>query len=146
MSDPLYGKPLLRLAADAIGAGRLKEFDAEGSAHNPACGDRISVTIRTDDSGRITVMAHEAHACVLTQASASILGAHAPGTDEAVLRSLRDEVIGMLRGDGVTARPFADYAVLKPAALYRNRHACVLLPIDAVLNALAQRRSWSGPD
>ena len=29
MSDPLYGKPLLRLAADATGAGRLAQFDAE---------------------------------------------------------------------------------------------------------------------
>ena len=46
MSDPLYGKALLRLAAEATGAGRLTDFDAEGSAYNPACGDRISVTIR----------------------------------------------------------------------------------------------------
>ena len=136
MSDPLYGTALLRLAADAIGAGRLKDFDAEGSAHNPACGDRISLTVRTDESGRIVALAHEAHACVLTQASASILGAHAPGTDASALRALRDQVAGMLRGAGGIAPPFADYELLKPAALYRNRHACVLLPIDAALNAL----------
>ncbi len=138
MSDPLYGKPLLRLAADAVGAGRLAEFDGEGSAYNPACGDRIRVTIRRDANGRIAAMAHEAQACVLTQASASILGSHAVGADETKLRDLRDEVLAMLRGEGALSPPFDGYAVLKPAAIHRNRHACVLLPIDAILNALEQ--------
>src|SRR5215472_14744351 len=112
MSDPLYGKPLLRLAAGAVGAGRLTDFTAEGSAYNPACGDRISITIRTDESGRILALAHETQACVLTQASASILGAHTPGADESTLRALRDEVSGMLRGDAVIPEPFADYQML----------------------------------
>ena len=136
--DPLYGKALLRLAADAVGAGRLASFDAEGSAYNPACGDRIVVTVCMGDHGQITAFAHECHACVLTQASASILGAHVAGANEAKLCSLRDQVLAMLRQDGVVASPFGDYAALKPAATYRNRHTCVLLPIDAALNALEQ--------
>ena len=141
MSDPLYGKALLRLAADAAGAGRLNDFDLEGSAYNPACGDRISVTIKLDDSGLITAFGHETHACVLTQASASILGAHVAGSDETKLRRLHDEVRAMLKQDGTASPPFADYACLKGAASYRNRHTCVLLPIDAALNALEQRRT-----
>lgn len=140
MSDPLYGKALLRLAADAIGAGRLADFDAEASAYNPACGDRVSVTIKAGESGRIAAFAHETHACVLTQASASILGAHLPGTDQANLRTLRAEVTGMLQQDGAASPLFSDYVVLKGAAIYRNRHACVLLPIDAALKALEQLR------
>jgi len=136
MSDPLYGKPLLRLAADAIGAGRLAEFDAQATTYNPACGDRISVTLRSDEFGHITALGHETHACVLTQASASILAAHAPGMDQLRLRALREEVAGMLRGDGAVTPPFQDYEVLKPAAIYRNRHICILLPIDAALEAL----------
>lgn len=138
MSDPLYGKPLLRLAADAVGAGRLAEFNAQATAYNPACGDRISVTLCSDGSGHITALGHETHACVLTQASASILAAHAPGLDQAGLRILRDQVAGMLRSDGGVTAPFRDYEVLKPAAIYRNRHICILLPIDAALEALEQ--------
>lgn len=138
MSDPLYGKPLLRLAADAIGAGRLAEFDAQATTYNPTCGDRISVTLRNDANGKIAALGHETHACVLTQASASILAAHASGMDQDRLRTLRDEVAGMLRGDSGVAVPFEDYEVLKPAALYRNRHICILLPIDAALKALEQ--------
>ena len=141
MSDPLYGKALLRLAADAAGAGRLREFDVEGSAYNPACGDRVAVTMKIGDAGRITAFAHETHACVLTQASASILGVHIAGADVARLRALREEVSAMLLREGAASSPFADYAVLKGAAIYRNRHACVLLPIDAALNAFDQQRS-----
>jgi NifU-like protein involved in Fe-S cluster formation len=42
----------------------------------------------------------------------------------------------MLRGGEIPPAPFADFAALTGAATYRNRHTCVLLPIDAVLNAL----------
>ena len=41
--DPLYKKELLRLAADATGAGRLAAPDASAEAYNPACGDRITI-------------------------------------------------------------------------------------------------------
>ena len=136
MSDPLYAKDLLRLAASATGAGRLAAFDAEGSAHNPACGDRITVTLRLDDDRRILEIGHETAACVLAQASASLLGAHLEGSDEASVRRLRAEVSAMLREGSIPASPFAGYSALSGAAPYRNRHTCVLLPIDAVLNAL----------
>jgi NifU-like protein involved in Fe-S cluster formation len=136
MSDPLYAKPLLRLAANATGAGRLDPFDAEGHAHNPTCGDRVSVTLRFDEAGRIVEIAHETQACVLTQASASILGANLAGADRPAVEILRSQVNTMLREGAPPPLPFAEYAALTGAAVYRNRHTCVLLPIDAVLNAL----------
>jgi NifU-like protein involved in Fe-S cluster formation len=138
MSDPLYARDLLRLAASATGAGRLQTFDAEGSAHNPTCGDRIAVTLRLDGDRRIIEIGHETSACVLAQASASLLGAHLEGSDEASVRRLRTEVGAMLRDSDIPAPPFSGYSALKGAAPYRNRHTCVLLPIDAVLGALGK--------
>jgi nitrogen fixation NifU-like protein len=136
MSDPLYAKDLLRLAARAAGAGRLSDFDAEGLAHNPTCGDRVSVTVKLDGNGRISALAHETAACVLAQASASILGAHLKGADAKAVTELRGQVGEMLKGGDPPPTPFADYAALTGAAAYRNRHTCVLLPINAVLDAL----------
>jgi NifU-like protein involved in Fe-S cluster formation len=136
MSDPLYAKDLLRLAANAIGAGRLDPFDAEGVAHNPTCGDKVSVTLSLDERGRVTGMAHETNACVLAQASSSILGAQLAGADRQKVQELRSAVQTMLHNGPAPPQPFADYAALTGAALYRNRHVCVLLPIDAVLKAL----------
>jgi nitrogen fixation NifU-like protein len=136
MSDPLYAKELLRLAANAAGAGRLNPFDAEGVAHNPTCGDKVSVTLRLDRHGRVTEIAHETNACVLAQASSSILGAQLAGADRQKVQELRGAVETMLHDGRPPPAPFADYAALTGAAVYRNRHACVLLPIDAVLSAL----------
>lgn len=136
MSDPLYAKDLLRLAAAAVGAGRLSPFDAEGHAHNPTCGDRVAVTLRLDAGGHIAGIAHETQACVLAQASASILGAHLKGADAASVKDLREHVAAMLKNGAAPSAPFADYGKLAGAATYRNRHTCVLLPIDAVLDAL----------
>nr|TFG54497.1 MAG: iron-sulfur cluster assembly scaffold protein [Hyphomicrobiales bacterium] len=135
MDDPLYSKPLLRLAALAAGAGRLEPCDAQGSAHNPVCGDKISVTLHLED-GRLVQMAHQTQACVLTQASASILGAHLTGNRQDV-EALHRQVGAMLRGGDVPPAPFAEYAALIGAASHRNRHKCVLLPLDAVLDALS---------
>lgn len=135
--DPLYAKPVLKLAAAATGAGQLPEPNLAGTAHNPVCGDRVSVTMRLDAQGRIVALAHETKACVLTQASASILGTHLKGADEARVRRLRNDVTAMLDGKKAPAKPFADYAALTGVAAHKNRHTCVLLPIDAVLGAFS---------
>ena len=72
----IYNARMLRLAAEAAGAGRLAERDASAEIVNPTCGDRIMVDVRTSGA-RIAAIGYEVHACVLTQASASLLGRHA---------------------------------------------------------------------
>jgi nitrogen fixation NifU-like protein len=139
MSDALYAKDVLRLAASAAGAGRLEPHDAAGTARNPVCGDRVNVTLLLDPSGHVTALAHETHACVLAQASAAILALHLPGADRAAVETLRGAVSGMLKGASSPPAPFGDYAALHGVAAHRNRHQCVLLPIDAVLAALTGR-------
>ncbi|HLY04908.1 MAG TPA: iron-sulfur cluster assembly scaffold protein [Rhizomicrobium sp.] len=138
MSDPLYQKDLLRLAADAHGAGRLTSPHVSGFAFNPACGDKVVVDLRISD-GRIVALAHETKACVLAQASSSILGASLKGVDRTAFADLYARVAAMLEtGAAPPCPPFDSYAVLSGAAEYRSRHRCVLLPLDAVVDALAK--------
>jgi nitrogen fixation NifU-like protein len=134
MSDPLYRKDLLRLAADAHGAGRLASPDATGLAFNPACGDRVTVDVALS-SGAIVGFAHETRACVLAQASASLLGANIDGAHLARIEQLRVCLIEMLEGAAAPLRPFDGYSVFCGAVEYKSRHRCVLLPLDAVLDA-----------
>ncbi len=135
MSDPLYGKELLRLAADAHGAGRLAEPRLTGHAHNPVCGDNVTVDLALE-SGRIASIAQQTKACVLTQASASILGQSLKGAAREDVETLRQTVQRMLEaGNGAPLPPFEAFAVLQTVSPYPNRHRCVLLPIDAVLAA-----------
>jgi NifU-like protein involved in Fe-S cluster formation len=139
VSDPLYRKEILRLAADAHGAGRLPYADLAGAAHNPTCGDKVMVELTVGAGGRVTAMAHDTKACVLTQASASILGERLKGARQEDVVALANDAATMLVSNGdAPAPPFEPYAAFRGAVTHRNRHRCVLLPIEAVLNAFEQ--------
>jgi NifU-like protein involved in Fe-S cluster formation len=105
------------------------------TAHNPACGDRVTVDVELVD-GRIAALAHQTEACVLTQASAAILGADAKGLDHAGLQALSEAVTAMLKGGPVPRPPFQAYAAFDGVAGHKGRHTCVLLPFKAALEAL----------
>ena len=132
-TDPLYKKALLRLAADAAGAGALPAPQASATAANPACGDRVTMQVALKD-GRITALAHQTHGCLLTQASSAILGASGAGMTLASLQELEAGVRAMLQ-DGAPA-PLPAYAAFDGAASHPGRHVCVLLPIQALREAL----------
>lgn len=136
MSDPIYRKEILRLAANAAGAGRLIQATCSATLANPACGDRVTVDVAVTD-GRITALAHHTHACVLTQASAAILGADAVGLNRDEMERLAGAVKGLLAGGGKPPAPFDAYAAFDGLADHRARHKCVLLPLEAALEALS---------
>jgi nitrogen fixation protein NifU and related proteins len=133
----IYNARMLRLAAEAAGAGRLPEPDGSAEIVNPVCGDRIRVDVRIAGQ-RIAALGYEVHACVLTQASASLLGRHAIERTAAETRELAIQVEAMLRTEG--AAPGGDwegYAALEPVRAHPSRHECVMLPLRALLAALA---------
>ncbi len=129
--DPLYRREILRLAADATGAGHLPAPDAAATANNPACGDRVTVELTLAD-GRVETLAHDTQACVLTQASAALLAVQAPGQTPAGLAALVDAVRAFLKG-GIAPD---GYGVFDGVAGHAGRHVCVLLPLEATLKAL----------
>ncbi|MEI9992926.1 MAG: iron-sulfur cluster assembly scaffold protein [Rhizomicrobium sp.] len=139
MSDPLYKREVLRLAANATGSGRLPDPCGTATAHNPTCGDKVVMDVALED-GRILALAHHTLACVLTQASASVLGAYAPGMSRDEVAALRDAVGAMLEGGPAPHAPFDSYAVFDGVADHPARHKCVLLPIDAALAALDSQK------
>jgi nitrogen fixation protein NifU and related proteins len=72
---------------------------------------------------------------VLTQASAAILGSGATGMDRAEIVLLHTAVSAMLTGGDPPDAPFETYAVFDGVADHKNRHKCVLLPIEAAIAA-----------
>lgn len=131
----LYSKALLRLAADAVRAGRLEHPHATGSAHNPNCGDRV-ISDLACLGGRIVDIALETKACVLAQASASLLAQEAIGLVRGDLVELHLGVSQLLRRSTQAQPPrLHRYDLFAEAASYPSRHRCVLLPIEAVLAA-----------
>ena len=135
MSDePLYRRELLRLAADATGAGHLAAPDASATLSNPACGDRVTVELSLRD-GRVAALAHDTRACILTQASAALLAVQAPGVEYAELAAMEAAVGAFLAGGD----PPPGYQAFAGAADHPGRHICVLLPLQAALKALGHQ-------
>jgi nitrogen fixation protein NifU and related proteins len=137
----IYNAQMLRLAAEATGAGRLAERDGSAEILNPVCGDRIRVDVRTGGA-RIRAIGYEVHACVLTQASASLLGRHAIDRTAAEIRELAERIEAMLRAEGAApAGAWSGYAALEPVRAHKSRHQRVMLPLRALLAALGAGES-----
>jgi NifU-like protein involved in Fe-S cluster formation len=92
--------------------------------------------------GVLTELGQDVKACALGQAAAAITAQAARGvTPEVVLRG-RDQLKAMLKGSGtVPDAPFDGFEVLSPAVAYKNRHASILLTIEALAEAMAQAQA-----
>ncbi|MBS0563432.1 MAG: iron-sulfur cluster assembly scaffold protein [Proteobacteria bacterium] len=134
----LYSERILALAADIPHAERLTGPTASATRRSPLCGSTVTVDLLVRD-GRIADFGQEVRACALGQASAAIAGAQLVGRSEAEVTRARDELAAMLRENGpVPAAPFEGYEVLVPARDYRNRHASILLVLEAAAEAFAR--------
>ncbi|WP_397543413.1 iron-sulfur cluster assembly scaffold protein [Roseovarius salis] len=136
----LYSARILDLAADIPHHGRLDDPDASVKRRAPLCGSTVTVDIKTDGHV-ITDYAAEVKACALGQAAASVVGANIMGCDLEQVTGARDALKAMLKHDGPTPpAPFDGLEVLRPARDYKNRHASILLTLEAATEALEEAR------
>ncbi|WP_111732749.1 iron-sulfur cluster assembly scaffold protein [Roseovarius amoyensis] len=139
----LYSARILELAADIPHHGRLEAPHASVKRRAPLCGSTVTVDIRTDGE-RITDYAAEVKACALGQAAASVVGANIIGCTLEQVQAARDALKTMLKEDGPTPpAPFDGLEVLRPARDYKNRHASIMLTLEATAEALETAQSSS---
>lgn len=136
----LYSGRILELAADIPHLGRLDAPDASVKKRSPLCGSTVTVDIAMTGD-RISDFAQDVKACALGQAAASVVGGAIIGqTAEQVARA-RDQLRAMLKDGGPAPQaPFDGLEVLQPAAAYKNRHASILLSLDAAVEAVERAR------
>lgn len=140
MIDQLYQKAILKHAANAVGHGRLEHADRTVTVHNPLCGDRISVYLKLTDD-KITDFSHEVKACVLCQASASILAENIQGEDMTSLQALYEKLKKNLTDNswskaGGLPEKWASLEIFQPVSDHKGRISCVTLPFESLLEAL----------
>lgn len=132
----LYSTRILALAADIPHLGRLDAPDATVKKRSPLCGSTVTVDICVED-GRITDFGQDVKACALGQAAAAVVGANVIGRSLAEVETARDQLKAMLTQDGpVPQAPFDGLEVLQPAREFKNRHASIMLALDATLEAM----------
>ena len=134
----LYSGQILELATSIPHTERLKAPDATVKRRSPLCGSTVTVDIKLND-GRISQFGQDVKACALGQAAASIVGAHVIGRNRVEIENARDELLAMLKTDGpVPSPPFDGLEVLLPARDFKNRHASIMLSLEALVEALGQ--------
>ena len=141
----LYSTKILALAAQMPHVGHLDNPGASATKRSPLCGSKVTVDVTMQD-GKITEFAQNVKACALGQAAASIAGQNIIGrTAEEVARA-RDELAAMLKSEGPPpSPPFDGFEVLAPAVDYKNRHASILLSLEATAEACASIASKKLP-
>lgn len=134
----LYSGRILALAADMPRTDRLDAPDATVKKRSPLCGSTVTVDVKLTD-GVISDYGQDVKACALGQAAASVVGANVIGQSRGDIEAARDALKDMLKSDGpAPAAPFDDLEVLRPARDYKNRHASILLALEATLEAVDQ--------
>lgn len=136
MSEPLYNREILRLAAAIPHDARLTDPHASAEKRSPICGSRVTVDVRMGDDGRVAELGLLVRACALGQASASLFGAHAIGRSAEELAEARDALTAWLAGQG-EAPDWPGIAILAPAIAHSARHPSIRLAFEAAAEATA---------
>jgi NifU-like protein involved in Fe-S cluster formation len=132
----LYSQRILALAADIPHASRLADPQVSVRKRAPVCGSTVTVDLDVKD-GVITRFGQDVKACALGQASAALMGASILGRSRAEVEAARDALAEMLKSGGPgPGAPFFGYEVLEPARDYRNRHASIMLSLEAAAEAM----------
>ena len=134
----LYSGRILALAADMPATEPLDAPQVTTRKRSPLCGSTVTVSMDVEE-GRIARYAQDVKACALGQAAASVSGRAMVGRTEVEVRSARDQLRAMLKADGpVPDAPFDGLEVLTPARGFANRHASILLALDATVGAFEE--------
>ncbi|MGJ8616588.1 MAG: iron-sulfur cluster assembly scaffold protein [Sulfitobacter sp.] len=132
----LYSARILALAADIPHLGRLDAPDATVKRRSPLCGSTVTVDVVMLD-GQLSQLGQDVKACALGQAAAAVTGSAAPGATLDQVEKARDQLRAMLKESGpVPDPPFEGFEVLTPAVDYKNRHASIMLSLEAVAEAM----------
>lgn len=134
----LYSQRILALAADIPHRGKLDAPQASVKKRAPLCGSTVTVDVSMQD-GRVAEFAQDVKACALGQAASALLGRHVIGRTALEVEAARDGLRAMLKDGGdPPGAPWDGYEVLEPAREYRNRHASIMLSLDATVEAMAE--------
>lgn len=140
LSD-LYNDRIIELAAKIPPASKLSAPHGSASAHSKLCGSTIAVELALKGD-TVADYAQTVKACLLGQASASIVAQNIVGTSETELREVAARMRRMLKEKGPPPEGrWADLAVLEPVRDVKARHTSTLLVFEAIERAFDAARA-----
>ena len=142
----LYSRQILELAAGIPLTDPIDNPDGRARARSPLCGSTVTVELALCQ-GKIESFSQDVKACALGQATASVVGTNIIGRTRDEIQTAYNQLSSMLQDEGPPPDPpFDDLYLLEPARQYKNRHASILLSLEATLSAYDKADSPDQPD
>lgn len=134
MSLDLYTPEISALALGNPYPERLPAGAFSAEKRSPICGSRVTVDVELDEAGRVARIGTLVRACLLGQASSTLLAQHAVGRTPAELASARDALTAWLAGTGEMPEwPRID--IFTPGLKLTARHPSIRLAFEAAAEA-----------
>jgi nitrogen fixation protein NifU and related proteins len=117
--------------------GRLDPADASADGHNPLCGDRLTVSLRSHD-GLVNDIQFEGNGCAISMASASMMTEAIKGKDRAAIDALFRRIHALLTQQTASSADLGKLAALSGVREFPARVKCASLCWHTLNAALAK--------
>lgn len=124
--DDFYRENILDHGMHPRNRGVLDPADIDYEVSNPLCGDRLRLTLRFDEQGRVAAVGWDGEGCAISQAAASMLGEEIMGKTLEEIHAIDKQFIFDLLGIPLSA----------------NRVKCALLGLKALRVGLYGLEAW----
>ena len=132
----LYSGRILALAADIPNTERLEPPAISVKKRSPLCGSSVTVDV-VFDGETVSAFGQDVKACALGQAAASVIGGAIVGASLDQVKQAQGALHTLLtEGGPAPLAPFEELEVLRPAKDFKNRHASIMLALDATVEAI----------
>lgn len=134
MSLALYTPEISELALGNPYPERLPAPMASAERRSPICGSRVTVDVSLDAAGRVAEVGTLVRACLLGQASSTLMARHVVGRTPGEIAVARDELTKWLAGEGPEPTwPGLD--IFTPGLKLTARHPSIRLAFEAAADA-----------
>jgi nitrogen fixation NifU-like protein len=140
----LYQEVILDHSRHPRHFGSLDNATHKAEGYNPLCGDKVTVMLVLDESGRVADIKFQGKGCAISQASASMMTEMLAGRTLAEAQKLMDGFLHLVKGEDVSGllpddREYLD--VMSGLSEFPMRVKCATLAWHTFKNAVEEGKN-----